>query len=171
MKPTWQMLAAQALADLERRRAAPRAGINGPQPTGPAGGGSGGVQAPGPWEGSTGGFGRENVNRWHSEVQDGPERGQALLSAYANYLKRTGRKHDPILDTQGVSRSGPIGAARMPVPPALGNPTINRSNNERRGLTFIPVTLADGQRLHIYYTPDGHRYAVHLKPLPTRGVG
>jgi hypothetical protein len=102
------------------------------------------------------------------DVSMGPERATALMNAYQAYLKRSGRKQDPLLDRVRMS-AGPHGRTQVDeLRPAKvlmqdGEPfSVNTTNNERRGLTLQKFELPGGKVVHVYYGKNGERTVVRL---------
>jgi hypothetical protein len=154
------------LAMLQRQRQrleAPAPAENAPQPTGPAAM----TGAPGP-----GAMGLPGVGR---DVSQGPARSYANVAAYQKYLRRSGRKHDPLLDTQQVTpdADGSGGSFRERTPArvrmdAAGQAMrVNTTGNERRGLSFQQFRLPGGRRVNVYYGANGERTVVHLPKRKT----
>lgn len=150
--------------------AAPAPEQMGPQPPGPAGG----FPRQGPAKGvdrqqPVGGFGLMGLNQLHAErarrdVSNGPERVTALMGAYQAYLKRSGRSQDPLMGQRpGVGGDDPSVAAPKQIMGPDGQAfSVNRSGNERRGLTMQTFELPGGRRVHVYYGKNGERTVIRL---------
>ncbi len=173
MPRSWIEQTLQQIARERARRvqgAAPPPGQMGPQAPGPVGG------VPGPAKGvdrAPGGFGLHPLTRMHAERQDrdvsaGPERLNPLISAYQAYLKRSGRSQDPLLggtrsrETARGTMVDEMPAARQVMGPGGEAFSVNRSNNERRGLTMQTFELPGGKRVHVYYGKNGERTVIRL---------
>lgn len=114
-------------------------------------------------QGGAQGFGAENVNRYAAQPRNSQARAPALMAAYQAYLAKSGRQTDPLVSGQRVSHDAAGGGSISEVAPGTaGAPGINASTNARRGLSFVPVTLPGGQRLHVYYGPNGERTVIRL---------
>lgn len=147
------------LRDLARRRsalAAPAAGENAPQPTGPVGGMTGG------------GLGAARLSPGMGSEQTDPQaRTLGLVEGFQKYLKRSGRTQDPLLEALRV-RDMPGGRHVDEQTPAklLGEPgqtmRVNETDNKRAGLSFQQFELPGGRRVNVYYGSNGERTVVRL---------
>jgi hypothetical protein len=149
-----------------------------PQPTGPIGQPTGGglgaaVIGPNPPPAQPQGFGFHPLNRMHAErqardVSSGPERLNPLIAAYQAYLKRSGRSQDPLLDrtrsrqTARGTMVDEMSPAKQVMGPGGEAFSVNRSNNERRGLTMQTFELPGGKRVHVYFGKNGERTVIRL---------
>jgi hypothetical protein len=151
--------------------AAPPPGQMAPQPPGPVGG----MPAQGPPKGMPGASGIMGMpghpfNEGQAELRardvspDG--RQNALIEAYQAYLKKSGRRQDPLLDAVRERRRPGGTAISDGARPVLGPGgeafSVNTSNNERRGLTMQKFDLPGGRRVHVYYGANGERTVIRL---------